>query len=323
MPAPILVPLDTSMFANHALPVVRAIARQSGSEVHLARVTPGIARRTVDSPAPAPDVSLTRRARETWERHLEDTGRYFFAELGARRVRTALLEGTELVPTLTSYARSEEIGLIAMATSGLRSDGYTRGMSVAARLVRESELPLLAVHPEAETARYTPGRRLHRVLIAISGSELDSEILGAVELIDCAEPLHCTLVHVLPPSGEPEGAGGSWMVVQPAHGRAESALAYLKGHAAVLEASGHTVEILVAESDHPSTAITAIARARHVQAELVIAGSMRRAGSKREGFGTVTTSLFGELALPLLVIAPGTRTNATVGAATEASGGRA
>ena len=80
-------------------------------------------------------------------------------------------------------------------------------------------------------------------------------------------------------------------------------------------ASGHTVEIQVVQGDHPSGAIVEIAASRHVRAELVIAGSMRRTGSKREGFGSVATALFRDLPLPLLVVGPDTRRYGERGAA--------
>ena len=98
MNRPIVVPLDTSVFAGGSLSLARAVARQSGAAVHLVRVDPA---RAVDFRVPA-----AGRRRESWESYLDGVGRYFFSELGAHRVRTELVEGDRMVDALAAYART-------------------------------------------------------------------------------------------------------------------------------------------------------------------------------------------------------------------------
>lgn len=291
MPEPILVPLDTAIFAINVLPIARLVARQSGGLVHLVSVSHSLVTAGGDPTVSRAHVHRTHRVRETWDRHVEDLGRYFSTELGSHRVRTAFLEGDEPRTALARYARELGVGLIVVGANGLSADGYSRGLNAAADLARESDASVLLVHREVDPADYARDRQFTRVLIALSGTESDDELVGAVCSIDPVGPLRCTLVHVVVASGE-------WAPIA----RAESARAYLRGYAAVLEALGHSADIRVIEGHDPSEAITATARS--VEADCVIAGLVRRSGSRWAGPGSVTKALFRELALPLLVVPP-------------------
>lgn len=166
----LVVPLDGSPFAEHALPVAAWLAEGLGADLHLVEVVPQ-----------APGA--------------EDAIRYLDA--AARRHRAAawdLLEGTDVAGTLAGVLEKE--GRIAcMATHGRDRAAGPLG-SVAAAVLHRSARPAVLVGPQARpvTASDAP------VVAAVDGTGRDERIvrialgwaarLGRrLDIVTVAEPL--------------------------------------------------------------------------------------------------------------------------------------
>src|SRR6185295_1012964 len=137
----ILVPLDGSPRAELILSQVGRILRREDSEVLLLRV--------VDIPLPfgGPEISgqmdvaqLRAQGREEAQKYVDDLARRF-TERGAK-VHGRVAEGSP-AEVILETARSEGATLIAMATHG--RSGLLRWMlgSVAEKVARAADIPLL------------------------------------------------------------------------------------------------------------------------------------------------------------------------------------
>src|SRR5437763_1536321 len=112
----ILVPLDGSDFAEHALPLAAALARRADATLHLAEVHHRTPPATVDSPA-ALDV-MDLHARQDEQVYLADVVRRLGnGDVPPPRTKTALLfAGGDVCVALKDYAGRESVDLVVMAT---------------------------------------------------------------------------------------------------------------------------------------------------------------------------------------------------------------
>jgi nucleotide-binding universal stress UspA family protein len=139
----ILVPLDGSKLAECVLPHVKAIGKGCGIEkVVLLRV---VEPPPAEAP-PALDFQALQKAGVT-------TAEYYLAETKAGLSKEGLnVEATVLTgkpaDTITEFAQSNKVDLIALATHG--RSGITRWVfgSVADKLLRSCSVPMLLIKPE-------------------------------------------------------------------------------------------------------------------------------------------------------------------------------
>src|SRR5262245_50854671 len=117
----LLVPLDRSPFAEHALPLALSLARRSGARLSLAQVN---ALYAVDGPAPRPpfdaDEDAVRRRAE--QLYLDATAKWLMS-VWPVRVGSVLLPGCAGIPesvadAVVQHARGAKTDLIVMATHG-------------------------------------------------------------------------------------------------------------------------------------------------------------------------------------------------------------
>jgi nucleotide-binding universal stress UspA family protein len=136
----ILVPTDGSETALTALDHAAELAAVHDASVHLLYVT--------ETPAIAPTPTAGRVLDE-----LEEYGEEVVDEAAARvdgRVHTAVARGPPHRAIL-DYASSSDIDLIVMGTHGRTGLSHALLGSVAERVVRLSEVPVLTIgHPDAE-----------------------------------------------------------------------------------------------------------------------------------------------------------------------------
>jgi nucleotide-binding universal stress UspA family protein len=162
-----LLPLDGSAFAEHAIPWAAAIARKARARLRLALVHQ-------IPPSPPLDQSSARlytrielAVRKSEREYLRRVAARIKAN-GAIQLATPTLTGPPAV-ALADYAREVGVDLVVMTTHG--RGGLQRAWlgSVADRLVRSLEIPLLLIRPnEAEATPSEPG--LEEILIPLDGS---------------------------------------------------------------------------------------------------------------------------------------------------------
>ena len=172
----ILVPLDGSARAEVILSLVARILRREDSEILLLRV--------VDVPAAVGRVSLAdirRQEREDAQKYIHDVARRFGAS-GAK-VHGRIAEGSP-ADAILDAARTEGATLIAMSTHGRTGLARWALGSVAEKVARASDVPLLLVRSfrrtpkgdlEATAAQEMPFRR---ILVPVDGSPTSMSVIG-------------------------------------------------------------------------------------------------------------------------------------------------
>lgn len=155
----ILVPLDGSPLAEAVLEPVTALARLWDAEISLVQVVRPITL-TSDPVLPFPvgySDQVTRMRRDEAQDYIRDVAERL-REAGVKASGIAVIGGA-VAETLLDLARPERVGLIATATHGR---GGVRRMvlgSVADKLVRAADLPVLVVRPKAKPVRTRSRRR--------------------------------------------------------------------------------------------------------------------------------------------------------------------
>jgi nucleotide-binding universal stress UspA family protein len=167
----ILVPLDGSRFAEEALPVAAAVAKNTGACLEIAQVHICC---TLQSTAggwePYYDAAYEKAAKAQDQTHLQ--------EIVQRLKTSALVSATStlldgpVVDALLQRARSRSIDLIVMSTHGRGPLGRFCVGSVAADLLSYGPAPILLVRPNAASETPLPAMSVRRVMVALDGSDL-------------------------------------------------------------------------------------------------------------------------------------------------------
>lgn len=214
----ILVPLDGSPRAELVLSQVGRLLRREDSEILLLR--------SVDVPSTLAgriDVARARREeRGEAQRYLHDLARRF-ADQGAK-VHGRVVEGPPAEAILEA-ARTEGATLIAMSTHG--RSGVARWVmgSVAEKVVRASDLPVLLVRsfrrsPQGDLEPVTPQELpFRRILVPTDGSAESLAVVGPAEKLGLLFGSQVVLLHVqvpyIPPAGVYPGMEGAYIPQPP------------------------------------------------------------------------------------------------------------
>lgn len=301
MPGSVLVPVDGSNFAEHALPYALGIARQTGATLHLALVH-----------VPAEAVSPTYPLSEAIEAHqLEQRGHetaYLDGlierlEPSGVKIRPALLSGRVAV-ALEKYVEEAGIDLVVMSTHG--RGGLQRAWlgSTADSLLRHCMIPLLLARPTEGTREIGPGseREIHRIVAALDGSETAETALRDALDLGITRDASVTLIHVLQPAS---GVATPYVpqAIQISNGEMESRqrhmASYLESIARGDALKGRSCRIRVEVDYGPAPAILELAE--EVDADLIVVGTHGRGGLRRLILGSVADKVIRGTHRPVLV----------------------
>ena len=167
----ILVPLDGSPFAEHALPLAASIARRGSAILHLVHVH-GLASAHAVDLMPHPDDAEQRASALAY---LDELALRVSGD-GAIPISTVLLDAP-LVHALHSYAATHAVDLTVMTTHGRGALSRLWLGSVADRLIRQSAAPVLVVHPQTVATEEQIAPAFKHMLIPLDGSALAEQIL--------------------------------------------------------------------------------------------------------------------------------------------------
>ena len=290
---PIVVPLDGSPFAEHALGYAGAIAGAVGARLRLVLV------HELPPPPGTPDAvklyaSVEVAVRKSQRAYLRET---------AHRLRdrwkvqvTALSPDGPVGPALLRYLNEMEPGLVVMSTHGRGSIGRALLGSVADRVVREAKAPVLLVRAPSEG--WTPSD----ILVPLDGSGLAEAALGpAVDLARAAGG-RLTLVQVVVPvssvTDPPMSFSGSDERLTDL--RRREAQDYLDGVADRIREQGVTASAAAVVAGSPAGALIDLAGGGHVS--LVVMASHGRGGMRRLALGSVADKMVRAASAPVLVI---------------------
>lgn len=192
----LLVPLDGSVFAEHALATAGMIAKRTGAAILLTRV---------HLPLFGGELPETHY----WETDVRKDETEYLLRTAARveeefgvRVETGLLNDP-VVPAICDRAREDQASLIVMCTHGLT--GFSRAWlgSTADGVVRHTSVPVLMLRPRdaVATARVDdPERLFEHTIIPLDGSPLAEEALEPAAALASALDSAVTLLRIVEPT---------------------------------------------------------------------------------------------------------------------------
>lgn len=191
----ILVPLDGSPAAEHALPWAASIAQQDGAALHLVRVhllpMPIMVGMEMTS-----DVALDLAVRENEQSYLNDISARL-QKSATVKIHSALLEGS-VADAIHDHGKAIGADLTVMTTHGRGAFARFWLGSVADRIVRESTIPTLLIRPNEEQAADLTSRPfLTRIVVPLDGSELAEKALEPARKLGKASGAEFALVMVL------------------------------------------------------------------------------------------------------------------------------
>lgn len=293
----ILVPLDGSAFGEHALSAAVAIARRGGLGIALAHV-----HHVVPATSPAegaffgPDVDVLIREQETT--YLEDVTRRL-AAVWDGPVSHSLLE-VPIADALCQQAQELRAALIVLCTHG--RGGVTRAWlgSVADRMIRQSPIPVLVVHPAAAHPDLAREPSFEHILIPLDGSSLAEQAIDQALWIGRLSGARYTLLRVVEPITHGFFVDGTEPSVDvDAEAKAwHEASDYLKGIAGRLRAQGLTVSTET-RIGNPANEILAVSGGYDVG--LIAMATHGRGGVSRLLLGSVADKVLRGASVPLLV----------------------
>ena len=297
----LMVPVDGSAFAEHALPPARDLARATGATLHLVRVhQPPV--------LPAPEAPLI--VDTDWLEALKAEEKRYLASvaslpvMGDAKVETALAEGFP-ADALAGYARAHDVDLIVMTTHG--RGGISRFWlgSVADALVRQAGTPVLLIRPDDDVEELPSPPPIRHILIPTDGSALSQSVLEPALDLGGLTGARFTLLRVLlplPPMPRPWTVGRAAAEVEVLQEDRERALAELDALATPLRARGLSIECEARTHPNPATAILDFAATHSVDA--IALATRGRSGWARVAMGSVADKVMRASMLPVLLYRP-------------------
>jgi len=298
----VLLPLDGSPFAEQAIPWAASIARKARGRLRLALVHQLPSSPPLDQSSARLYTKIEVAVRKAERQYLRGVaGR--IRNGGAIQVATASLSGSP-AGALADYVHEMGVDLMVMTTHG--RGGLQRAWlgSVADRLVRTLEIPLLLIRPK-EGGADLPDPGVEEILVPLDGSRRAeaalppalgmARLFGArLALVQAVEPV-VTMAGtpmVLPPTLHEE-------LTALKRGEAQDYLAGLAERIGELGVAARTSAVL---SGSALAGIEAAARSPGVG--MVALATHGRGGLRRLVLGSVTDKLVRTGALPVLVTRP-------------------
>lgn len=287
MPKPIVVPLDGSPRAEHALVPVVALARVINCDVHLLHVRAEAAAAVTDGV----------------DAYLQAIGYRVGDEYGGGRIITAQRVGP-VAKSIVQYARQVNAALIVMGTR--HQDGLHQSVvaSVAAGVARRAGMPVLLTGLETTPVQRGEQWTCRRILVPLDGSERAQQIVAPVTALAAVFRARVTLLRVIPVVAldigyppVPLGAPLEAIAVQ------QEAMAQVEGVAQRLRAQGVSTDTRVVRTVAPvAEAITNEAIDTH--ADLIAIATRGHGMARRFAYGSVAHELVKRGDFPLLILSP-------------------
>jgi nucleotide-binding universal stress UspA family protein len=296
MPDAILVPLDGSEIAEQALPVAASMARKSGATLHLVSVHEPVPLVGMPPGYPVVALDLEHEVHANLTAYLESVAAMARATLPTS-VLTSVLTGGPAA-ALCDYAASHAVHLVVMTTHGRGGPSRWWLGSVADRMLRRLDVPVLLLHP-SEIPQPT---EFHRLVLALDGHGEEPVIEAAIALGGRAPGTRYVLTRVV----EPEIPMVSRLAARPGHlppdwdqRRESEAQMYLcrltdRLHTAGLDA---TSQVLVGRG----VAAQVLELADAIRADCIVAGTHGPRGMERMLLGSVADKIVRGAKVPVLV----------------------
>jgi nucleotide-binding universal stress UspA family protein len=196
----ILVPLDGSELAQLAIPFAEKIAGRLGSRIMFIYVSES----AEDSHNPEHQLYLQRMTK------VAKAGiKKYIDKLKRKRIKveSAILVG-DPASEIVDYAQKEDFSLIIMSTHG--HSGIKRWAlgSVADRVLRGTEKPLVLVRAKQVSPDTIEKSIFGKIIVTLDGSRESEAVIPYIEELACGVEAKVVLLHVIEPSYRFRAAGG-------------------------------------------------------------------------------------------------------------------
>jgi nucleotide-binding universal stress UspA family protein len=209
----IMVPLDGSRAAEHALPLAISIARRSGATLQLAHVHASAQSISMDA-VPGPDDPHDAEQCERERAYLDALARRLM-QRDKLSITTTLLDGAP-ADTIALYALASCVDLVVMTTHGRSPQTHFSLGSVANELVRWAPTPLLFIRPRPAPPDMAHQPTCRRVLVVLDGSTASEQHLSHAVALGTLLRAEYTLLRVVEPLRAACGAASDPTIDQPA-----------------------------------------------------------------------------------------------------------
>ena len=301
----IVVPLDGSPFAEHALPCAAAIARAGRAKLRLV---------LVHQLPPPPSDRESLKIYTSLEVAVRKTQRAYLREVASRlRERwglqvTVVSPDGPIGPTLLRYLDEVDASLVVMATHGRGALGRALLGSVTDAVVRAAPIPVLLVRPPGDEPPPAEAWRPGEILVPLDGSALAESALepaaDLARLLDARLALVQVVVPIAtstdPPLPFPSGYDEHLTEIR----RAE-AQDYLRDISERLRGEGMTASGAAVVNGSAAGALADLARPG--RAGLIVIASHGHGGLRRLALGSVADRLVRTATAPVLVVRAGKR----------------
>jgi nucleotide-binding universal stress UspA family protein len=292
----ILVPLDGSPFAEHALPWALSLARRARAALDLVQVHVSFALKDPIPRGVPYHPTLEADGVQQEQLYLDATAKWL-AAVRPVPISTAVVPG-QTADGILGRIRARRADLVVMATHGRGPFGRFILGGVADELVRRANVPLLLVRPREPAAGFIPEPTAQNILIPLDGSALAEQVLEpAVGLARLTEAT-CTLLRVVEiRSGLPDSPPGS--PGPPGEIHVEEARTYLAGIARRLGDRCLAVQArVVLGRNIPETILE---QAQIQGSDMIALATRGRGGIGRMLLGSVADKVIQGTAVPVLV----------------------
>jgi nucleotide-binding universal stress UspA family protein len=193
----ILVPLDGSELATVAMPWLRAIA-STDTDVVLVRAENWILPMVDITGADGYyDADLQESALSSAKDYLETIANALEGRVAS--VKTVARNGMA-ADEILRVAEEEQVDLIIMATHGYGAIGRLLLGSVADRIARAAEVPVLLIHPDPDSVPPVIGDRalIQRIVVPLDGSERANAALPVASALARRQCVPMRLIRAIP-----------------------------------------------------------------------------------------------------------------------------
>lgn len=283
----VLVPLDGSRAAEHAIPWALDIASRAGGYVRFVHV------RQIRRGNNKHWANLDLGAYGHREKRLRQD---YIAGVAERITRTSpvpvaplLLEGSDVAEAITDAARSADVIVMAARRRGMM--GRLFHGSVVTQLLQRTPLPLLVVPGYNFPVERAIPKSIRRILIPLDGSEESETILDAAAELSSLTAAERTLIRVVP---RLPYAGTPW------DEKVDEALRYLNRVAVKLRRHPSAVRTEIVSSDEAVGEVL-LANAQASRVDLIAVTSRRGGGPWERFLRSPVNYLIGKANVPILV----------------------
>ena len=294
----VLIPIDSSTFSEQAARLALSFAKNLGASALVMHVAYRQALLDLESDGLERTAYLRygERLLEPWKGIGEKRG----VNLETRLVEA---EGLGIAEAIIRTAASEGCDLIAMGTQG--REGFQRLLlgSVAERVVRVSDLPVLLVRQSVTMPAMEAGFK--RILVPVDGGDASNKALWMADEIAVRLGAELEFLNVIPdappPIADPIGMGGLVYdyggLFEALEQQSDRVIAETQA-----KATARRVRATKLHADGQRIAEMIVKTAQNGQADLIVMGTHGRGGFNRLLLGSVAEGVAHHASVPVLLV---------------------